>query len=312
MGAARALVAISIPSLLALALALASSAACSSGSPGLASDASQADPSDPSSGGAPAPGDPGAAAPGAPGPVAPPGAPPPTGEDSDAVGIADELEAAYAEAYMPFVSVHPSDGCATHGIAYRISPHPSEPGRIMIWADVLYDVDCGANGHHGDDEMFGVVVDPTKPTPDGILAVRAISHQSTPCEHVSTCGSCPGMTACATAEKSGTARPVVFPSKDKHGNYVDEAACDASLICDFGGCARATAPDTSPMVNVGEPGHPLVTDLTAGGFVTAANGWTSPELMAFDPWKPGDFGGAGDVSKDLVDPAFVIDTTACP
>jgi len=34
--------------------------------------------------------------------------------------------------------------------------------------------------------------------------------------------------------------------------------------------------------------------------------------MDFDPWKAGNFGGAGDVSKDLVDDAFVVDTTACP
>jgi hypothetical protein len=314
MGAARAFV-VSLPSIVAVAsaLAVASSSACSSGAPAPADDAPRADGTQPPRGGPAAQGsasDPAPPPPGSSGGAASGGAP--AGEDSDADGIPDDLEASYAAAYMPFVSVHPSDGCPTHGIAYRIAPHPSEPGRVMIWADVLYDVDCGANGHHGDDEMFGAVVDPSKPAPAGILAVRAISHQGTPCEHASTCGSCPGMTACATAEKGGTARPVVFPSKDKHGNYVDEAACDASLICDFGGCAQATAPDTSPMVNVGEPGHPLVTDLTSAGLVTAANGWTSPELTAFDPWKPGDFGGAGDVSKDLVDPAFVIDTTACP
>lgn len=34
--------------------------------------------------------------------------------------------------------------------------------------------------------------------------------------------------------------------------------------------------------------------------------------MNFDPWKAGDFGNAGDVSNDLVDPAFVIDPTTCP
>jgi hypothetical protein len=42
-----------------------------------------------------------------------------------------------------------------------------------------------------------------------------------------------------------------------------------------------------------------------------ANGWTEAALFNFDPWKAGIFGGAGDVSLDLVDSSFVVDTTAC-
>jgi hypothetical protein len=232
--------------------------------------------------------------------------------DSDGDGLSDALERSLATDYLPFVSVHPSDGCKTHGLLVRIAPHPKEPKRVMMWIDVLYDQDCGANGHPGDDEMFGAVIDPSKPAPTGILALRAISHQGTPCEHTSTCGSCTGMTACATAERAGKTYPVVFPSKDKHGNYVDKGACDTSFICDFGGCGLASAPDTAPIVNAGEPAHPLVHDLTTEGFVTSANGWTQAALMHFDPWKAGTFGGAGDVSKDLVDVSFVIDTKACP
>jgi hypothetical protein len=84
------------------------------------------------------------------------------------------------------------------------------------------------------------------------------------------------------------------------------------VICDFGGSGIAPAPDDAPMDNAGEPDHPLVHDLTTAGFITAANGWKEAALMHFDPWKPGKFGGAGDVSADLVDSAFVSDTTACP
>ncbi len=65
-------------------------------------------------------------------------------------------------------------------------------------------------------------------------------------------------------------------------------------------------------LNAGGPTHPLVHDRTTDGFVTAANGWKQAALMHFDPWKPGEFGGAGDVSKDLVDGSFVIDTTGGP
>ena len=250
------------------------------------------------------------------------GAPPPDGAplpdgaqpgaDSDQDGIDDAHENAWASAYLPFISLSPGDKCKTHGVLARVSPHPHEKGRVMLWYDLLYDADCGANGHAGDDETMGVVIDPAKPAPDGILAVRAISHQGTPCERVTTCGQCPGMSACAKAKRDGRDYPVLFPSIDKHGNYVDMATCTGSIVCDFGGCALSASADAPPIVNAGEPAHPLVHDLTKDGFVTTANGWTHAELMGFDPWKPGNFGGAGDVSKDLVDEAFVIDTTKCP
>ena len=235
----------------------------------------------------------------------------PEGPDSDGDGLSDALEAKLAAEYAPYLSLHPSDGCATHGVLVRIAPHPREKGRVMMWLDVLFQKDCGANGHVGDNEMSGVVIDPSKPAPAGILAVRSISHQNTACQRITTCGLCPGMTSCTTAIRGGVAVPVIFASKDKHGTYVDEATCDQSFVCDFGGCALSPKPSTSPTINVGEPTKPLVTNLTTQGFITASNGWTEPSLTAFDPWKPGNFGGAGDVSKDLIDDAFVIDTTTC-
>lgn len=240
-----------------------------------------------------------------------PDAPVATGEDLDGDGIPDALEAKIAAEYAPFFSVHPSDGCKTHGILYRIAPHPKEKGRLMMWFDVLFEKDCGANGHVGDNEMSGVVIDPSKPAPAGILAVRSISHQNTACQRITTCGQCGGMTACTTGIRNGIAVPVIFASKDKHGTYIDKATCDASFICDFGGCALAPTPSTSLLVNAGEPTKPLVKNLSTQGFVNAKNGWSEASLMDFDPWKAGNFGGAGDVSKDLVDEAFVVDTTAC-
>ena len=78
-------------------------------------------------------------------------------------------------------------------------------------------------------------------------------------------------------------------------------------------CTRAATAAAVPLVNAGEPtpaGH-LTDNLTTGGFITAANGWTALELMNFDPWDPmASFGDAGNVAGDLVDPAF--ETPACP
>jgi len=231
--------------------------------------------------------------------------------DTDGDGVSDALEAKVAAAYLPFFSVHPGDKCNRHGLLYRIAPHPKEPKRLMMWVIALFEKDCGANGHPGDDETFGVVIDPDLPAPAGILAVRAISHQNTPCQRITTCGSCSGMTACTTAVRAGVQVPVVYASKDKHGTYSVLGTC-SDLICDFGGCTLAPTASTAPTLNAGEPNRPLVTNLTKDGFITAANGWTEASLMNFDPWKAGDFGNAGDVSKDLVDDAFVVDTTSCP
>jgi hypothetical protein len=142
--------------------------------------------------------------------------------------------------------------------------------------------------------------------------MKAISHQGTPCERDSTCGRCPGLSACETladASRGGVAWPAVWPSKDKHGSYVSRgASCSAFGTC-FDSCEDATSPTVPQIVNAGEPGHPLTHDLTAAGLITAANGWKNQELFGFDPWSNQSFGGAGNVTGDLTDPAFV--TPAC-
>jgi hypothetical protein len=230
--------------------------------------------------------------------------------DGDGDGIDDALEDDIARAYYPFFSLHPDDGCPLHGVLFRLSPHPDDASKLMIWYDVLYQDDCGVNGHVGDNELFGALIDPTLPAPAGILALRAISHQGTLCERVTTCGSLAGCAPCTTATRNGESYPVVFSSKDKHGGYVVEASCDQNVICDFGGCGVGAADDPA-MVNAGEPGAPLVTDLSAQGFITPEQGWTEPGVMAYDPWGGAEFGTAGIVADDLEDAAFVIAPSGC-
>jgi hypothetical protein len=236
---------------------------------------------------------------------------PPAG-DGDGDGIDDAQEMTWAKAYFPFYSIDPADKCKTHGVLFRLTRHPKNVARLAIWYDVLYDQDCGANGHPGDSETFGALVDPAKPAPEGILALRAISHQGTICQHVSTCGVCSGQDKCESAPSGGKTFPVVYSSVNKHGGYVKESTCDLSVICDFGGCALAPQPDAPPFVNAGEPGKPLVSDLTTQGFITGANGWKNQGLMNYDPWGSSEFGGAGTLASKLTDAQFVIDPAGCP
>ena len=231
--------------------------------------------------------------------------------DLDGDGLDDAVELAVAKGYFPYLRHRPRRQVSAARVLFRAAPHPADASLIAIWYVALFESDCGATGHAGDDEVFGAVVDPKTPAPAGLLAVRAISHQGTLCEKTTTCGSLPGCKPCKTASKNGAAFPVVFASVNKHGTYVDEGTCDLNVICDFGGCTLNPTPAAPEFVNAGEPGKPLTNNLSQNGFISSTNGWTKSELFDFDPWGNKDFGGAGNVTDDLGDPAFVISPSGC-
>ena len=219
--------------------------------------------------------------------------------DDDGDGLDDAVETQLATAYMPYVSLDPGDGCPLDGMVVRVRPHPADPTAILIVYDHLFANDCGLDGHAGDDEVFGVAIDPAMPAPMGILAIRAVSHQNTPCERDTQCSTCgDSRPAC---DRATDMTPIVYASKDKHGSYATLAQCPLIGTC-LDQCTLNPARRTPPVVNAGEPDHHLVGDLTTQGFVTAD--WPG-ELQHFDPWDPvHNFGGAGNIAKDLVDPAF--------
>src|SRR5438034_2513183 len=132
--------------------------------------------------------------------------------DDDADGLDDDVELQLATDYMPYVSLDPGDGCPLDGMLVRVRPHPADATKILIVYDHLFANDCGFNGHVGDDEVFGVAIDPNVPAPQGILAIRAVSHQNTPCERDSQCATCSGDTrpACDVAPDQF---PIVYASK---------------------------------------------------------------------------------------------------
>lgn len=223
--------------------------------------------------------------------------------DRDEDGLDDAYELAVAAGYLPFLSLDPGDGCSRSGLLVRVRKHPADPAKLLVTYDQLFETDCGLGGHVGDDEVFGVAIDPSQPAPAGILAIKTASHQGTLCQRItecSTCGAGDSRPACDMAQ----GRPVVYASKDKHGQYATKGQCPLFGTC-FDTCTLAGAPHVPPLANAGEPGKPLISNLTTQGFITAANGWTEAALMNVDPWAPGDFGGAGSIAEDLVDPAFV-------
>jgi len=224
--------------------------------------------------------------------------------DNDQDGLDDIREQRLAENYLPFVSLDPGDGCPLDGFVVRVRPHPTDATKILIVYDHLFQRDCGLNGHVGDDEVFGILIDPTRPAPAGILAIRTASHQGTICERATECSTCgDNRNACDLAMDGGAQWPVLYASKDKHGQYATKSSCGVGTCFDT--CTLNASRRVAPIVNAGEPEHPLVHDLTDQGFITAANGWTEATLSHVDPWAPGDFGSAGAIADDLIDPAFV-------
>jgi hypothetical protein len=234
------------------------------------------------------------------------------GHDDDGDGLDDDLELQLATDYLPYVSLDPGDGCALDGFVVRLRKHPADPTKILIVYDHLLQNDCGLGGHVGDDEVFGVAIDPNLPPPTGILAIRAVSHQGTACERdtqCSTCGGADARTPCDLAPIGNAMWPVVYASKNKHGNYASIAGCPLIGTC-LDQCTLNPSPRRAPIVNVGEPDHHTIANLTTQGFITAQNGWTELTLMNFDPWSASDFGTAGNIANDLIDPAF--EAAPCP
>jgi hypothetical protein len=236
-----------------------------------------------------------------------PDAAPPAIVDHDLDGLDDARELELANDYLPYVSLAADDGCPLDGMVVHVFPHPGDATKVVVIYSHLFQEDCGLNGHVGDDESFGILIDPKMPAPGGILAIKSASHQNTLCEHDTECSTCAGDSrpACDRATINGAPFPVLYASKDKHGQYATLAQCPFLGTC-FDECSLAQTATHPPIVNVGEPAAPLVHDLTTEGFITPANGWTRQELMHFDPWDAThDFGGAGNIAGDLTDTAFL-------
>lgn len=230
---------------------------------------------------------------------------PSRGADLDDDGLADDLELALVRAHMPFLAHHPEDRCGLALIVFRARPHPDDGALVLVTASQLFAVDCGLNGHDGDNEAFGFTIDPRLAPPAGLTSIVAIAHQSTPCERVTTCGSCPGMPACDRADDG---RVVLYSSRDKHAGTVDiGGGCSVGSCLDT--CALPLQAADVPLVNAGEPDAPLVNALPAV-LVDVEDGWPDA-LIGHDVWGDAPFGSAGVVAEDLEDPAFLTPACTC-
>lgn len=168
-----------------------------------------------------------------------------------------------------------------------------EDGLDDGFEDALVRANLPFLAHHPDDEC----------PPAGLVALVAISHQGTPCERTTTCGTCKGLPACDLVDE----RPTLYASRNKHAGVVDIGGGCAFGSC-LDSCALPLASADVPLVNAGEPGHPLVDDLTTRGFID--DNWPD-ELQHRDPWGGAPFGTAGVIADDLLDELLVTPACTC-
>jgi hypothetical protein len=219
--------------------------------------------------------------------------------DADGDGLDDDFENEVAELNFPTLYMSTGENCgAPHGVIYRARRHPDYPSRLAITYIVLYAKDCGGiTGHTGDAESFAITVDlDSQPGATATVGVETRAHNGTICGSTSSCETGPATGACgqSTAESS-PAEVVIYASANKHANYLSRSTCSDN-------CLDTCSPGeriVGPLLNVGEPDHPTVTDLTAQGFVQAPYGWPQ-ELLQFNPWGSAQFSGGGRLDQTLI------------
>jgi hypothetical protein len=217
--------------------------------------------------------------------------------DADGDGIDDDFEREVAQLNMPVLYMAAGEPCGgPHGIIYHVRRHPLDASKLAITYVVLYTADCGVGtGHVGDAESFAITVDlDAEPGAPGTVGVAAWAHGGTSCGSTSSCDAAPGTSACSVAGGHASSDIVLYASYRKHATYLSAQTCSDNC---FDSCSIGER-ITGPLLNVGEPDHPLVTDLTDQGFVRAADGWNS-QLLHINPWGSVEFGGGGRLDQPL-------------
>ncbi len=222
----------------------------------------------------------------------------PTATDRDADGLEDAEEDRLAKAYLPFLSLDPSDQCPTSGLVVRVTPG-ERAGQVRLRYAWIFDRSCAQVKSEGGGGSFALVVDPARAAPDGLISVRAIARRDTSCQRASTCGRCAGESSCATLGDASL--PAVWASTDSHALYADRPRTCTQVNNCAATCVDASQASAPPVLNVGEPDAPLIHDLTDEGFIRPELGWQSASLMHYDPWGGKPFGSISPIVRLLAD-----------
>lgn len=189
--------------------------------------------------------------------------------DSDQDGLSDALEQRLLVQFSPrfLIASHDCAGApaqfrvglsrpvaeAENGSIYgqvtpsQLSPNGRPTAEIHFYH--LWDRDCGPNGHTFDAEHVSVLVEaPANNSGDWkALAWYAAAHENTLCDV--------SQLARASALHAEDHGPTVWVSPGKHASYLSESMCTHG--CGADRCESLTALQTTQLINLGEPGHPM-------------------------------------------------------
>ena len=189
--------------------------------------------------------------------------------DSDRDGLSDALEQRLLVQFSPHFLVAQHDCAGTpaqfrsglskplpeaeNGSIYgqvtpaKISPNGRATAEIHYYH--LWDRDCGPHGHVLDTEHVSALVEAPA---DGsgewkAIAWYAAAHENTVCDV--------SQLARASALNAEDHGATVWISPGKHASYLGESLCRQG--CGADRCESMTALETTQLINLGEPGHPM-------------------------------------------------------
>jgi hypothetical protein len=204
--------------------------------------------------------------------------------DGDGDGIDDGVEQALAQQFLPSIYYSYSETCSSPSpqpVVFR-ARHPTWLGNpennfILIDYVLLYNEDCGPNGHSGDNESFQVWLQ-WNGSQWQFYSISAVAHWAAP--------------VCELATQSWV--NAVWVGNDKHGTYADPGVCGC-----FGSdaCSNPGWTKSHVLYNAGEPGAHLLDWLG-----TADSGWSSEYV-----WSDSQFFGAGTIRDQLYNSRYARD-----
>ena len=204
--------------------------------------------------------------------------------DTDRDGVPDEVEQLVLHRFAPrwFVGAGDCDGAPAefvpdsehprvarkNGTIYGQVFKASRAGLLEAHFYHLWSRDCGRRGHPLDVEHVSVLLDAGSIT---ALYWYASAHQDTSCEAGAVYRA-----AALAAERQG---PPVWISSGKHASFLRLEDCRGG--CGGDRCHSPTPLDTTPVINLGEPGTPM-----SGAIWTRSNRWSLSAKMRPDFDEP--------------------------
>jgi hypothetical protein len=215
--------------------------------------------------------------------------------DSDKDGLSDDIEQSLLTQFSPHFYVGQHD-CAGLPAAFQpglLQPTPQAedgtvygqvfPVKIAGVTDPLVEIhfydlwgrDCGAHGHQFDAEHVAVLV---QASDRDLSAAKwkavywyAAAHENTVCDV--------SQLARASALKAEEDGAQVWISPDKHAAYLAKSLCNHG--CGADQCEAMKPMQTSRIINLGEPGHPM-----NGSDFVASKAWPLEQKMDHTDFPP--------------------------